>query len=256
MQARWTSLVDDGGPVLRYVPDDRAGTPIADLATVVRGRRPQEAASAAARQLPGWLLATEDNHLTGALVLAGAIIKRHAVLMHCDLRQPAAPVPVDPRFTFTDFPADQRSPLWTTILPSWRAAFPPEHPDHFPGDDATAIDFIMRLTDGSELGPMHRSSALLTDAEGRSVAGIMVNIRPHEPPWGGAWIADLWRDPQVHASGVGHLLITHAKHLLADDGYVRLALAVTAGNPAQRTYQAEGFTVLTEAQTVLLRNGA
>ena len=56
----------------------------------------------------------------------------------------------------------------------------------------------------------------------------------------------------VRGTGVGAMLISRAKVLLAEDGLVSLGLAVTAGNPAQRTYEEQGFSTVTESQTVLL----
>ena len=248
----WTALSDVDGPVLRYVPELRDGAPLADLACVVRGRTAVDAAHAAVDQLPGWLLATEDALLAAALVRSGAGPKRHAIVMQCDLRV-AAPLPdIDSRFTCVDLPDSPAGHDWAAILPSWRAAFPPDHPDHFAGDDDTAIAFLMRLVDGSELGPLHRSTTLLLDASGVPSAGIMVNIRPQDPPLGGPWIADIWRDPSLRGTGVGAMLIGRAKRLLREDGQVSLGLAVTAGNPAQRTYEAQGFSTVIEAQTVLL----
>jgi GNAT superfamily N-acetyltransferase len=248
----WKALSDSAGPVLRYVPELREGAPIADLASVTPNRTTVAAAAAALAQLPGWLLATDDLSLAGCLVKMGAKPRRHALVMQCDLRIPATRPPADPRFTLRGLPATADPREWAPILPSWRAAFPADHPDHFAGDDALAIAFLRRLCDGSELGPMHRSSTLLADEAGTLVAGIMVNIRSHDPPLGGPWIADIWRDPALHGTGVGGLLITHAKALLAEDGYASLGLAVTAGNPARATYQAQGFRTFTESQTVLL----
>ncbi len=238
--------------MLRYASELRDGTPIADLACVVRGRTATDAAHAAIGQLPDWLLATEDTVLAAALVRAGARPKRHAIVMQCDLRVSAPPVDIDQRLTCADLPDSPAGPEWAAILPSWRAAFPPDHPDHFDGDDATAIAFLMRLVDGSELGPMHRSTTLLVDGMGRPVAGIMINVRAQDPPLGGPWIADIWRDPSLRGTGVGAMLISRAKVLLAEDGLVSLGLAVTAGNPAQRTYEEQGFSTVTESQTVLL----
>jgi len=106
--------------------------------------------------------------------------------------------------------------------------------------------------DGSELGPLHRSTTLLADEADTPVAGIMVNIRSHDPPLGGPWIADIWRDPSLRGTGVGALLIGHAKRLLTEDGYPCLGLAVSAGNPARATYRLQGFRTVTESQTVLL----
>lgn len=248
----WKALSDADGPVLRYVPELREGTPIADLATVTPHRTIGAAAGAALGQLPGWLLATDDLSLAGCLIKMGAKPRRHALVMQCDLRTPTSPPAHDDRFTLRALPDTADPRAWAPILPSWRAAFPPDHPDHFDGDDPLAIAFLRRLVDGSELGPLHRSTTLLADEAGAPVAGIMVNIRSQDPPLGGPWIADVWRDPSLRATGVGAVLISHAKSLLVADGYACLGLAVTAGNPARATYQAQGFRTVTESQTVLL----
>ena len=218
----------------------------------MHGRTTTDAAHAAISQLPDWLLATEDATLAAALVRAGAAPKRHAIVMQCDLRVESPILGIDSRFRCVDLPESAAGPEWAAILPSWRAAFPPDHPDHFAGDDDTAIGFIMRLVDGSELGPLHRSTTLLLDASAVPVAGIMVNIRPHDPPLGGPWIADIWRDPSLRGTGVGAMLVSRAKRLLREDGQVSLGLAVTVGNPARRTYKDQGFRAIVESQTVLL----
>ena len=232
----------------------REGTPLADLATVVPGRTATDAAAAVVGEpgLSGWLLSTENLALAACLVRLGAAPKRHALVMQCDLRENPAVGGIDGRFTVTPLPRDPDSALWSAILPSWRLAFPEDHPDHFAGDDAKAIAFHLRLVDGSELGPLHRSSTLLLDEGGQAVAGIMVNIRPQDPPWGGAWIADIWRDPSLRGSGVGGTLIDYAKVLLGEDGYAKLTLAVTSGNPARRSYERAGFKVAIESQTLRL----
>lgn len=248
----WKALSDADGPVLRYVPERREGTPIADLATVTPHRTIGAAAGAALSQLPGWLLATDDLSLASCLIKLGAKPRRHALVMQCDLRNPTTAVAHDARFTLCPLPDTTDARAWVPILPSWRAAFPPDHPDHFDGDDPLAIAFLRRIVDGSELGPLHRSTTLLADEAGTPVAGIMVNIRSQDPPLGGPWIADLWRDPSLRGTGVGAPLISQAKQLLSEDGYACLGLAVTAGNPARATYQAQGFRTVTESQTVLL----
>ena len=248
----WKALADADGPVLRYVPELRDGAPIADLASVTPHRTTKAAATAALAQLPGWLLATDDLSLAGCLVKLGAKPRRHAVVMQCDLRIPTTELEPDPRFTLRPLPDTTDPRAWASILPRWRAAFPPDHPDHFDGDDPLAIAFLRRLIDGSELGPLHRSTTLLADESGTPVAGIMVNVRSQDPPMGGPWVADIWRDPALRGTGVGTVLINHAKTLLALDGYAALGLAVTAGNPARASYQAQGFRTVTESQTVLL----
>ncbi len=240
--------------MLRYVDDVREGTPIADLATVVPGRTSADAAHAvlAEPDLSGWLLSTENLSLAACLIRQGAAPKRHALVMQCDLREHPATSAAHGRFAFAPLPRTADPALWTAILPSWRAAFPDDHPDHFAGDDAQAIAFHLRLVDGSELGPLHRSSTLLLDQHGSAIAGIIVNVRPQDPPWGGAWIADIWRAPDLHGSGVGPMLIDHAKSLLAEDGHAKLSLAVTFANPARHSYERSGFRVFVESQTLRL----
>jgi GNAT superfamily N-acetyltransferase len=234
------------------VPELREGAPIANFATVTPHRSSRDAAAAALTQLPGWLLTTSDLALANRLVKVGAKPKRLAVVMQCDLRGAMELVEIDPRFTLRSLPGTADPHVWAPFLPSWRAAFPPDHPDHFAGDDTLAIAFLRRLVDGSELGPLHRSTTVLLDEGGTPVAGIMVNVRSQDLPLGGPWIADIWRDPGLRGTGVGAMLISHAKRLLVEDGHASLGLAVSAGNPARATYSAQGFRTVTESQTVLL----
>lgn len=240
--------------MLRYVHDEREGTPIADLATIVPGRTAVEASTAvlASPGLSGWLLSTENPVFAAQLVRAGAAPKRHKCVMQCDLREHPGSAPKYGRLRPTDPPRSADPSLWAAILPSWRAAFPADHPDHFDGDDAAAIAFCLRLVDGSELGPLHRSSTLLVDEHDRALAGVLVSVRPQDPPWGGAWIADIWRDPSLRGTGVGTVLIDRVKLLLAEDGHSSLSLAVTRGNSARASYDRAGFRVVVESQTLRL----
>lgn len=247
-------LKDARGPVLRYVDVADEDTRIADRAAVVPGRGPDEAAAAAIADphLRGWLLTTDDSRLSGHLVKAGGAPRRHAVLMRCDLRaiEPSAPCPVG--LVPGALPASDDLPAWESMLPSWRHAFPPDHPDHFAGDDRAALAFLRRLVDGTELGPLHRSSLALHSHDGRALAGVLVNVRGGEPPWGGPWIADIWRDPDLRGRGAGTFLISHVQHALATDGFTSVTLKVTHGNPARRSYERAGFRVVVELHTVAL----
>ena len=233
---------------------EREGTPVADLADVVPGRSTVEAAAAAVAdpQLAGWLLTTRNSSLAGHLVRQGAAPKRHALLMQCDVRAVRRPVPFPAGLTLGPLPAPDDRGGWLALLPGWRAAFPEDHPDHFAGDDASALAFMRRLVDGSELGPLHRATAVVRDDAGLPVAGVMVNVRAQDPPWGGPWIADIWRDPALRASGVGRALIAHVLATVHDDGLSSVSLAVTEGNPARRSYDRAGFRVVEESRTVLL----
>ncbi len=252
MTADRTTLFDESGAVLEFVEGRRDDLPIADLVAVAAGRSRQAAADAAVGQLGGWLLATDDLRLAAALTEAGCTEHRHSFVMQCALDEHVGALFDDPRFRLVGLPVSPDPALWSPILPSWRAAFPPAHPDHFAGDDRASIDFIQRIVDGTTMGPMHRSTTLLADRSGTPVAGIMVNVRDREPPLGGPWIADIWRDPTLRGSGVGSAMIAHAQRLLVEDGFDSLCLAVTAGNDARRTYERAGFDVVIEAMTLLI----
>ena len=180
---RWSVLTDLNGPVLRYAPEDRDGRPIADLAAVVAGRAAEDAATAALTRMRGWLLASEDLSLTAALIKAGARPRRHAFVMQWQASTPLATESADKvddvlatSWQTTALPSDPRSALWDAILPSWRDAYPSDHPDHFTGSDAAAIAFLQRLLDGSELGPLHRSTTLLV-RDGAVLAGDRKSTR-------------------------------------------------------------------------------
>lgn len=218
------------------------------------GRTAADAAAAVLADpgLAGWLLSTDDLGLAARLIRVGAKPRRHAFAMQCDLREPRSEPVTDARFSPAPMPAAADRAGWQAVLPSWREAYPPDHPDHFPGDDDTAVDFLRRLVDGTELGRLHAASTLLADSSGRPVAGIMINVRLQDPPLGGPWIADIWRDPSLRGEGVGSLLIDHACRVLAEDGFATLGLTVSQGNPARRSYERAGFRVVAESQTVLL----
>lgn len=172
--------------------------------------------------------------------------------MQCDVRV-APPAPRwDAGLTVTALPSLTDRPAWLAILPSWRAAFPPGHPDHFDGDDRAAVAFLQRVASGAEVGPLHPATTLVTDSAGAVVAGCLVTVRSQPPPWGGPWIADIWRDPSYRGTGLGSALIAHAGNLVAASGHASLSLMVTDGNPARRSYERAGFREVAARTTVLL----
>lgn len=252
MRTGHQALFDDAGAVLRFVPVERPGTPIADLADLPPGRRAVDAAAAAATQLPGWLIRTEDLALAAALIKAGGRPTRHAWTMQCDLRRAPAPAPMPAVPGLRPVGIDGQTPqsTWCALLPAWRAAYPPEHPDHFDGDDAEALAVLCRLAEGLEVGPMHDSSTLVLDRTGRPLAGVLVTVLPPGPSRGGPWVADIWREPGLRGTGVGAWLIGRVQTALSTSGHVSLGLAVSTGNPARRTYDTTGFRVVSEWQTV------
>ncbi|MFN8170846.1 MAG: GNAT family N-acetyltransferase [Candidatus Nanopelagicales bacterium] len=244
------ALFDDRGVVLRFTAMSRPGAPMAASARVPEGRVPSCAARAVAHQLPGWIVQTEDFALAAAMIKAGARPVRHAFVMQRDLRHPIATTAVPRGLRAEPLDAARSVPEWRAVVPSWHAAYPPDHPDHFHGGEAESVEALQQLVSGKELGPMHATSTLAIDADGTPVAGIIVTVTAFDPPWGGPWICDIWRDPRLRGSGVGPWLLASAQRRLREDGFVSLGLAVSVSNPARRSYESAGFRVVAETQTV------
>ena len=248
-----TVLGDEQGPALEYDRSDRRGGATADVAEIAPGRTAQEAAAVACAQLPGWRITTADPSLSDALVAAGAEFRRRALIMQCRLAEGASREPDLRPFEARPLPSTTSDPaLWAPILPSWRAAFPPGHPDHLDVDEAGALAFFAPLIDGTEMGPLHRSTCVVADPDGRVGAGIVVNVRSRDARAGGPWISDIWRDPGLRGTGIGARLIERAQHQLAADGFTTLTLAVTRGNNAERSYSAAGFTLLMDSRILVI----
>lgn len=189
------------------------------------------------RKLPGWSVVTD---LTDGqrLARAGARLRRHAHTMHRDLRgdppprdwatrRPSPPL----RITACDRPAE-------ALLPAWREAYPPGHPDHVTADDHTLrTELLQPLLSGRVLGPLLECSALVADGASTVVAGLIANDRS-----GTAWISDVFRRRAPAYTGLGGLLLRRALAGLAGE-FSRVGLAVTVGNPAQHLYRRLGFEI-------------
>ncbi|MGP4016033.1 GNAT family N-acetyltransferase [Saccharopolyspora sp. 5N708] len=198
-------------------------------------------------ELPGWhVLVTEAE---GAVLLrAGARLRRHAHAMRRDLRSDAPPrewarlVPAEPlRVVACDRPAAQ-------LLPAWREAFPPEHPDQVSGDAQQVLtELLQPLLSGRVLGPVLACSALVVDAEDRVVAGLVVNDRGGTP-----WVGDVFRRQAAEFAGLGGLLLRRALAWLSARGWPEVGLAVTVGNPARDLYERLGFSVTDTTMTLAL----
>ena len=57
------------------------------------------------------------------------------------------------------------------------------------------------LLSGQEMGPLLRASGLAVDAEGAVVGAILVCATGGEPPLGGPWVAQIFRDPRARGAG-------------------------------------------------------
>lgn len=252
MSGQHRAVLDDDGAVLRYTVLHRPGTPLAASARLAEGRSASTAADAVVQALAGWLVQTDDLGLAAALVKAGARPVRHASIMQCDLRGRHVSMPAPGDLTATRLAADTSALVWASAVASWRAAYPADHPDHFVGSDHDAATALRVLASGAECGPLNRSSALAHDGEGVIRAGVIVTDMPFQPPWHGPWVADIWRDPALRGRGVGRWLLARVQQDLIADGCACLGLAVSAGNPARRTYESIGFHTVAQTATVCL----
>jgi GNAT superfamily N-acetyltransferase len=223
----WLTLTDErGAPVGRFLRGERDGRPLADLFETLA--EPAAVVAAARRDLRGWRVAG-DAALGAALVAAGARPIRHAHVYTHDLRRlpdPGAGEPLGDR-TIED------------LAPAFAAAFGSGHVD---GDRDPQAE-LHHLTDGALLDA---SGVIVRD--GRVVAAILIGRFDGEPPFGGPWVMELFRDP-AHP-GTGRALLERALHRAADAGLPALGLAVTDGNPAARLYEAVGFRHVVSARSV------
>ncbi|MFE4972510.1 GNAT family N-acetyltransferase [Kitasatospora sp. NPDC056651] len=239
----------DGEPVLRYLLDEREGRPWADLLEVLD--ESVDAAGFVRAELPGWVVSGSPE-LGQELVAHGARVLRHAHTFSRDLR--ADPPPADWAGTplregLRAVPCD-RAP--EELYEAWRAAFDPDHVDHYPGEDAQVLaERIAPLLAGNAIGPVLPSSLLAVDAEDRVVAGLVITDRDGRP-----WVADVFRHPERGYRGLGADLLRRAIGDAATRGLADITLVVTEGNPARRVYEALGFRHQETSLTVVVPDAA
>ncbi|HEX5617176.1 MAG TPA: GNAT family N-acetyltransferase [Solirubrobacteraceae bacterium] len=234
-------LVAGGTAIGRFDEGARDGVPMADLFDREPGVGVEQAASAVLDELRGWRIAA-DEELGRALLAAGGALRRHGHSYSYDLRRDRPSTwdtPPDVRLTDINRPVRE-------LIPSRRAAYPPDHPDHgsVPEDMLSELD---RYVHGGEFGPLLRGSglAVLNDAV---VGGIILATVPGDPPRNGPWIIDVWRDPAL--PGVGRALLQRALALAPVD---TLGLLVTDGNDAaRRRYEELGFRLRDSRMVVQL----
>jgi GNAT superfamily N-acetyltransferase len=226
-------LVAGGTTIGCFDEGVRDDVPMADLFDREPGISAQDAARAVVAELPGWRIAADED-LGRALLAAGGTPWRHGHLYSYDLsrhRPSSWDTPPDVRLTDIDRPVGE-------MIPSRRAAYPVDHPDHgaVPTDMEPELE---RFLHGGEFGPLLRGSglAVLNDAV---VGGIILATVPGDPPRNGPWVIDVWRDPAL--PGVGRALLQRALALAPVD---TLGLLVTNGNDAaRRSYERLGFRLL------------
>ena len=176
-----------------------------------------------------------------AMRAAGAVLVRQPHQMRLVL-----PVVAQDEPEFAPFGPDGHPPIpWADALPAFLAAYPPEHPDHLASGQALISDYLEPYTSGGRLGPLIARASAIAVRHGRSYGGILVVDRPGE----GAWVCDIWRDPDPAYAGAGSALLRWAASRL--DGFDSLGLVVTVGNDrALRAYERVGFTIESTAWTM------
>ncbi len=245
-------LTDEQGEILSYLANTRGERQQADITEMAPGRNIADAARALVVQCPGWYMSTLDPLLAAAVRASGSTPTRHVHVMLAPTRpNPKSNEPVTPANLEIAF-RDVAEFDWADILPSWKAAYAPGHPDYEPGDDEDLIEAELRpYVEREALGPVHRSTTLAV-VEGRVVGAIVIGLMPEPVPFGGPWITEVWRDPTSSMPGLGAALIERALTMLWADGFETLGLAVTDGNPARHVYERLGFEPSLESWTYLL----
>ncbi|MFH7341140.1 GNAT family N-acetyltransferase [Streptomyces sp. KHY 26] len=182
------------------------------------------------------------------LIQHGASIMRHAHSMQRDLISDPPP----PEWSNISLPDGVHFAPCTRqahhLFPAWRAAFSPEHPDHYHGSDEQALEAqLTPLLTGQTLGPVMPCSTLAVDEADHVTAGVIVTNRDGLP-----WIATVFRQPGPCYAGLGAALL---RRTLADGaacGLTEIALVVSDANPARHLYEKLGFQLTSTSLTVLV----
>jgi L-amino acid N-acyltransferase YncA len=244
-----TLLDSDGRLLARFVGGGRDGRPFADLLERERGVPLEAVVAAIGSDLAGWIVAG-DEELGRALLAAGAHGRRHAHVRSRDLRADPAGRPGAPPPGVRIGPLDADAAALAAI---YAAAYPPEHPDWTyggaPADPEAELGDILA---GRMVGPVLDCSRLALDASGAMAGALIVTGAEGEPPFGGPWVAELFRRSGADLRGTGRALLEVGLAEASASGLATLGLAVTEGNPAERLYAALGFDrVLTTLSVVI-----
>ena len=192
-------------------------------------------ADAALAALPGHRLIVDSAALAEALVERGLTVVRAASIMALSLPvpSPGATVPDVELQPLQDTPDEYGEVM--------RRAYPPDHPDHEPGEATPegAAATIRGYLSGEIVGPVIAEASAEARLDG-ALAGVnVVSEMPTDDEFeGGPWITDLFVDPSAQGRGVGKALLGHAIEQLTALGRPNLGLAVTLGNPARGPYEA------------------
>lgn len=246
------SLTEQGSTVLWWsrADTDRDGLPWADGAVRPDGVNVAECADAVLRELGGWALSTSDDELATVLQGRHARVLRSALSMSLPLTEDPELRGVPDRISLGALTGEALAEQADEIGAVAFRAYAGE--DHGWADEAAAASAMRRAAQGEVLGPLLDSSVLATRGDA-IVGACLVTDREGEPPFGGPWVLDIFRDPSDPAQGVGGAMLAHAARSIRSVGLAALSLVVTDGNePAIRLYRSLGFEVHDHSWTLAL----
>jgi GNAT superfamily N-acetyltransferase len=210
----------------------------------------------------GYAFTSLDPELAESLLDAGATELRHALSMSHSLATgetsataqdtPVAGALIDASYDIGPLPARTLIERAAEIGTINRRAYPPGHPDHDHTDDEAAASKMRQTARGEILGPYLDVSTVAT-VDALVVGACLVVAREGDPPEGGPWVVDVFRDPSVAVKGVGRALLTESLRLAKDTGLPGLSLVVSHSNTrARQVYRSLGFADGIEAWTLAL----
>ncbi|MEU7042138.1 GNAT family N-acetyltransferase [Streptomyces varsoviensis] len=231
----------DGSTRVGFRAGEWRGHPRATAVRIEAGT-PAAAADLLLRELPGWLVVTDDT-LAAPLADAGAEVQRRAHRYGRDLAvhppdpgwpHPALPAPLRLR-PAAEVPAEHLEELWL-------AAYAAGHPDRARYERAAdGLAALASLWRGELLGPTLPFSAVAVDDRG-PVAALAVHAL--ERPW----ITEIFRDPAPRGRGLGTALLRYAVTAAAEYGLSDLGASVTVGNVrSSRMLERVGFRRLDDS---------
>ena len=196
-------------------------------------------------ELAGWRVVTGEA-LGSVLLAGGGRLVRHSHLLSRDLSADPAtgarPLPDGLRLT----PADRPT---ADLVPAFVAAFPADHVDG-PGRVKDPHAELAIVLERGAAGPVLPCSRLAVGAGGTVHAAAIVTLLEGDPPFGGPWLAECFRDRDPRYAGAGRALLEHTLVEATRDGLATLGLAVTHGNRARELYEELGFREIFTALSV------